>query len=451
MGSVTRAFAGYCATLRGEDLPVPVLDKVELCLLDMLAGALTARDFPWTRPAVESVRGRSGAGEATVVGTSIRAPAADAAFANAVMAHGTLQEDMHPGAASHIGVVVFPAALALAEWRHASGADLAAAVVAGYEVMGRLGRAIVDARFARLFRPTGTIGPMGVAAAAARLFQLGDERTVHALGLGGNFGGGLNQWAWTGAGEVYVHAGMAARSGIMAAVLAGLGATASEDIIEGEAGMLAAFGGVERASVLTEGLGRGFEILSVFHKPAPACNFVQTPCQAALDIVTASGLKARAIESVRVHTFPSAIAYPGCDWAGPFGSVLQAKMSIQFSVASVLVHGRLGGENFLSFDDPEVARVAARTELVADAAITAGFPARQGAEVEVRLVGGETRRARLDDVRPHGPDDVRARFRAAASAVFGAGRAEEIETAVAGLPSARDVAPLARLLALPAA
>ena len=123
-------------------------------------------------------------------------------------------------------------------------------------------------------------------------------------------------------------------------------------------------------------------------------------------------------------------------------------MSIQFSVASVFVHRALRDANFARYDDRETARIAARTELVVDPEFAAAFPARQGSEVEVRLAGGEKRRARLADVRSLGGYDVRARFPAAA-AVLGASRVAEIEERLAELRRLTDVAPLVRLLASP--
>ena len=97
-----------------------------------------------------------------------------------------------------------------------------------------------------------------------------------------------------------------------------------------------------------------------------------------------------------VRSFPEAIAYPGCDHAGPYRTQLQAKMSIQFSVAAVLVHGRLDDDVFRAFaPDGEAATLARRVRLENDAELARGYPQRQGAEVIVTLRDGRTVGRRL--------------------------------------------------------
>ncbi len=444
--SAARRLVRFARELRAAELPDKVVEKVELCVFDMLACSLTARDLPWSCQAVSWVRSLGAAAEATVIGANLRTVPSEAAFANAVQAHGLVREDMHTPSVSHCGVVVLPTALAIAEARHASGSELIAAVVAGYQAMGRLGRVVIDSENARVFRPTGLLGPVGGTLAAARLLALDEDTAVNALGLAGNLGAGLNEWAHTGGTEMFFQPGFAARNSVAAATLAAVGATASETILDGRAGMIAAFGGAARATLLSQDLGDDFEILAVYHKPAPACNYVQTPCQAALELATRDGIDSRQVDSVQVLTFPAALAYPGCDYAGPFTSMLQAKMSIQFSVASVLAHRDLAEGNFRRLDDPETTRMAARVELSTDPEFTAGYPSRQGAEVRVRLVSGQTLRKRLSDLRPVEPAEVRARFRAAATQIFGDRKAREIEETLGTLRQLDDVARLMKLL-----
>ncbi len=102
-------------------------------------------------------------GPCSIIGTSINAPAIDAVFANSVAGHGLVREDMHTGSVSHLGIVVLPPLLALAQARRVDGRSFAAAAVIGYEVGGRIGRALVTPEFARTFRPTGFTGPLAAA------------------------------------------------------------------------------------------------------------------------------------------------------------------------------------------------------------------------------------------------------------------------------------------------
>jgi 2-methylcitrate dehydratase PrpD len=149
--------ASAIAAKRDSDISAAAREKLKVCLLDFLACAFEAHGLPWARQA--QALATAGAGPCSIIGTSVKAPAIDAVFANGVAGHGLVREDMHTGSVSHLGIVVLPPLLALAEQRRVDGRSFAAAAMVGYEVGGRIGRAIVTPEFARTFRPTGFTGP----------------------------------------------------------------------------------------------------------------------------------------------------------------------------------------------------------------------------------------------------------------------------------------------------
>jgi 2-methylcitrate dehydratase PrpD len=434
------------AALSPAQLPEAVADKTKVCLMDLIGCAFEARDLPWSRQAVQLAQPVApGADAATVIGSPQPAAATDAAFANAVMGHGLVREDMHAGSISHLGIVVLPALLALAQSRPVAGRDFIAATAAGYEVGGQIGRAVMDAALARIFRPTGITGPIAAAAAGARLLGFDAGRTANALALAANTASGYNQWAHTGGSEMFFHAGFAARNALTAVRLAGLGAFASPSALDGEAGLFAALGKREAAARVTL-FGGPPELLSVYHKPVPACNFAQTPSQAALRIARESGCRPDRIASVVVRVPRAGAAYPGCDYRGPFAHVLQAKMSIQYNVAAALIRGGVSEDNFGLLDDARVRRLIGVTTLQVDDDMTRAYPGKQGGEVEVREDSGATHRVRLEDVVNAGAAEVRQRFRDATASVVGAARAREIEAFIDGLELSEDVGRLGTLL-----
>ena len=148
-------------------------------------------------------------------------------------------------------------------------------------------------------------------------------------------------------------------------------------------------------------------------------------------------------------TNPFAISYPGCDYRGPFSRLLQAKMSIQYSLASVLVHRRIDEGNFRDFRDPQIARLAGLIDLEADPEFTAAFPDRQGCELIVTMKDGRVLRDRVDDLRRPTAEEVRTRYRVSASHAVGEERAIAFEQAVERLESLPDAADLAAMLAVP--
>ncbi|MBV9507723.1 MAG: MmgE/PrpD family protein [Acidobacteriia bacterium] len=388
-----------------------VIEKVKTGLLDMLSCAFEARTLPWGEQAI-CLAGRASNGGAAIIGTPWRAAAADAAFANAVLGHGLVREDMHTGAVSHLGVVIYPVLLALAQEKPVNGRDFIAAAVSGYEVGAAVGRAIMDQEMVRRFRPTGITGPLAGAVAGSRILGLSEDASVSALGFAANTVGGLNEWPFSGGDEMFFHPGFAARNAVTATLLANFGGRASESALDGPAGLFSAFGKAEQIAAVAPFTGARPEILSVYYKPAPACNYAQTACQAALAL--AGSLEPSQIVSITVSVPAAAVNYPGCNSAGPFERILQAKMSIQYCVAATLRCGVIEEANYHLLNDPEILRLARIIKLESDTQFSAAYPQSQGAALVVSLRNGQTLRASLPDVNPATPPEIRERFRKAA-------------------------------------
>ena len=237
--------ATLAATLEVGAVPRPLIEKAKACLVYGLAVGIASAGAEQPKVAVRAqVSTPVGAGATRLV-DGRRTTAEDAAFANAVLFHSRCQEDAHP--VGHVGTVVLPAALAVAESLRATGAELIAAIIAGYEVALRIGRDHVTDLSARGFRSTSAYGVFGAAAAAAHLRQLDPEGTAHALALAANMAGGLRAFVAAGSDEFPYHAGLAARNGLLAAALAGAGAEGPLDVLGSDAGFFAAFGAAGRA------------------------------------------------------------------------------------------------------------------------------------------------------------------------------------------------------------
>ena len=428
---------------RDAGFPAAVRAKARACLLDFLGCAFEAGALPWSRQAASLAETD---GPCSIIGTPRRSSPTDAAFANAVAGHGLVREDMHAGAVAHLGVVVLPALLALAEQRgHCLAAFVDAAII-GYEVGARLGRAIVTPEFSRSFRPTGFVGPAAAAACCAALLRLDAGQTQSALSLAANMASGLNQWPHSGADDMFFHPGIATRNGLTAARLAERGAYGSEQALDGEAGLLTAMRPDRRAPPVTLFDGEP-EIMAVFFKPVPVCNFAQTPALAALDLVRRERPDPEAIARVRLRVTRAAKAYPGCDHAGPFARILQAKMSIQYAVASALLDGKIDEASYADLGAPARLALAGKIDIETDDAFTAAFPARQGAAIEVTLADGRTLSAALPDVRAAEIGQVTERFLGSAAGAVGraaAGRLREAIEEPQGAVAVADLMALAR-------
>ncbi|HEX4986801.1 MAG TPA: MmgE/PrpD family protein [Burkholderiales bacterium] len=437
---MARAVAG----LAPGDLPAQVADKVKLCLTDLIGCAFESRELPWSRQALQIAQAVP-AGGACIAAAPGRYAPGDAAFANAVMGHGLVREDMHSGSISHLGIVVLPPLIALAQTRKVAGREFIAAVAAGYEAGAKVGRAVMDADVARIHRPTGVTGPVAAAAAGARLLGLGVEQATSAIALGANLTAGFNQWAHTGGSEMFFHPGYAVRNAIAALGLAQAGAFISPSALDGDAGMFASLKKRSAASRVQLFDGEP-EILSVYHKPVPACNFAQTASQAALRIARDLRPAPERIAKIVVRVPRAGALYPGCDHTGPFEHILQAKMSIQYNVAAALIEGGVTEKNFALLNDARLHRLIGTMTLEIDDEMTRAYPELQGGEVEVREAGGAVHRLRLDNVVNATAQQVQERFRAALEAAAGAPRAREIEDCIQTLERSDDAGRLGALL-----
>ncbi|MBO9355889.1 MmgE/PrpD family protein [Bordetella petrii] len=439
-------WASFAAGLRARDLPAEVVGKAKLCLIDSLSGSLTVGAMLEDRCALALAEQRGAAGRATVIGTGVMTSPSDAAFVNAVAAANTSRSDTHPATASHPGTVVVPAALALAEARRRDGSALIEAVVAGYEIMCRLGLALITPEFAAIFRPTGMIAPTAAAIAAGRAAGAEPVALRHAASLATHTASGLNEWANCGTSELPYHSGFAARNGVDCALLAEAGTVSAPTIIEGRAGLLAGYGALGRAAALTAGLGREFHILDVIHKPAPACVFVQTPSQVAFQLVQ-DGVTAEDIEAIEIRVSRGAAMYPGCDSPGPVTDRQAAKLSIQFAVASVLAAGGIFDANWRDFEGGRANALAARCKVVIDEALTAAFPA-QGCHIAARLRDGRVARAGQADFMAMADGDVVERYARLAAARLGEERSTRAVELIERLETLDDVGELTACLRL---
>ena len=427
-----------------------VVAKAELCLLDYLSCAFAARRYPDVVATIDMAGVWPAATGCTVIASDLRLPPADAAYVNAVMGAAAARTDMHPAITAHCAPVVFPTALALAETMRASGPEFVRAVVAGYEAMARVGRVMVTDQFRRHFRATAVLGSIGGAIVAARLLKLPLDQAVSALALSANTASGLMEFGYSGEIDLFFQPANAARNAITAAFLARQGVAASKTILEGQAGLLAGFGGLERAREIVDTLRDGFEIEKVDFKRVPACVFVQAAAHAAEAIVLRESVDWRQVKNVQLRTFDAAVRYPGCDDPGPIDTLLGARMSLQFAVASVLARGELAEENFTDIRNPGIRALVPKVSLSVTDEYNAAYPKRQGADVTVTLDDGRVLAGQVAEVPSFDADGIVARYRRVAAAIMNPTQARALERASLGASKLGDMSHLVAQMALQA-
>ena len=329
----TVKLAKFAADLKYRDLPKEVVELAKVCILDALGATYLGATMPWGRIAIDYAGSSGGRAESVVLGGRRKADAKNAALANGTMAHAFETDDVLICALHHPGVVVVPAALAVAERERASGKALLKAVVAGYEVMNRAGKAIgTESHIMRGFFPTSTNGTFGAAAAAGVLLGLTAEQHVDALGIAGSQSGGLFEGIKEGVMTKRFGAGKAAENGVMAAELAQRGFTGSRTVFEGTWGYLKAFSDRPFPGELTANLGKTFNILETTFKPYPCCKALHSAIDATLELKREHRIKAADVAAVVVGGYEKLVKMH--DIYAP-ATAMSAQFSIPYVVASI--------------------------------------------------------------------------------------------------------------------
>ena len=338
--AVTMQLAKFVADLRFDDIPPAVLAKAKQHLLDGLGNQLAAATISEpARVVIGLIREWGGRDEATVVGYGFKAPVPHAALGNAMLGHGVELDDAHGKALTKAGSVLVPSTIAVGELNGASGQDVIAALVAGYDVAIRIGLAINPSHRKRGFHTTGTASVFGAAAATAKLCGGDAERVAWALGLAGMQAAGIQGFLDDPCMAKPFSPGKAAFNGTMAGLLAARGFTGPRTILESKEGFLRAYADEVKADELTRGLGREFKLPEVGFKPHAACRYAHGPIDAAQILRRRYALDAARIEKIVVQCSELSIRQAGRVEVPNLNSAMG---SMPFGVALALLRGGNG-------------------------------------------------------------------------------------------------------------
>lgn len=445
---LTVALADFISGASVDTLPPRITERAALHVLDTLGCALAFADLPWSAQTWAYVRSRGTHGPATVIGHGERVSPELAAFANAAFAHGFETDDTEMRTASHPGVVVVPAALALAQQQGASGAQFLAAVVAGYETMIRVGLGGVG-MMARGFHSTAVAGPFGAAAAGARLLGLGPEQTAHALGICASMAGGITEYAVSGGSVKRLHAAFAAQSGVEAAGLAAAGVTAPVQALEGRRGLFGAISAAPDPAAVVAGLGTDFALEGTGFKAYSCCAAQHSVIDAVADLQQAHGFTAADVAEVHVRQNTREF-----DVVGRIrrpSDVTSAQFSAAFGIALRLVTGSNGARDYLDavLDEPALLAVVDKVRYErAEEPIPGDGPC----AVRIRLADGAVHEMRVHHARgtagrPLTPDEVIDKFRRLVAGILSAEETARTVELVLGLPALADLGELTHVLA----
>jgi 2-methylcitrate dehydratase PrpD len=398
MESITRKLSEFICQLSYEQIPTQAIQRIKISVLDALGCALSGAHFEWSKVVNDFVQSQQGVHEASLWATGFMGPAANVVLGNGTMIHSFDFDDYYHKAKLHTGAPVIPTALALGEKENIDGKKFITAVVAGFEIMTHIGKAINPAASrTRGWHLTGTCGTFGAAAAAGSVWDLDINTMVSALGMAGTQSAGL--WAFTadGSESKRFHPGRAAQSGIIAASLALGGYQGPAKIIEAEdGGFFKATSHDFDFSKVTEGLGKKYDCQEVGIKPHAACASLHSSVDAALLLKKENNIVTEEIKKINVYNSELVNLQCGFKYA-PLGA-LQAQMSMQYCVARALMDEMLYLSQFSeeALSEPAVLDLASRVAFVFDEEINNIYPREFPSIVEIIMNDGQKYKTRVN-------------------------------------------------------
>lgn len=446
----------WAASTEAEVLPEAVRSKAKLCFLDYCGVALRADTFGTrsTRDGADQLvrwlQAEGNGGDSLVLGRSERLSPSAAALMNSYLGQSTSLDDTAVRSMSHPACAVVPAVLAVAPKSGSSGADMIAAIVAGYEVMVRIGRAVMPGLAKRGFHITAMTAPFGAAAAAARLMRLDAGQTAAALGIAGDLGAGMQEALFRSYAAGKLAVGRSTQAGIMAAELAADGMAGAPAFLEGPEGFFRAVSDEIHADLVCAGLGAEFEISEVGFKFHSGCRHWHAAVDGVIELRKRHGLGGEDVETVHVETYGEALRMnidrPA---AGD-----QARLSTPFAIAQALTGRDLVAGDVFTDEQlfrPDIQALMGRVTHSLNEAYERRYPLEWPVSVEIRTRDGKRFTAERD--RPMGEPGVTPaeavieKFVGFATPALGEAGAARVLAVMEGLEKAAGPAPLLDALA----
>lgn len=400
---VTQTLATYVAQGTFEALPPPVVEIIKNSLLDGLAVALAGSLEPASRKILAFVQEQGGTARSSVIGSGIRTSPVNAALANGVLVHALDYDDGIQIFSFHATSVMLPTIFALGEAEGLSGKEAIASFAYGLETAAALFRSANRREYDLGWHRTSTVGTLASAAAASKVLGLDPDQTQMALGIGASQASGIRQNF--GSMTKPLHSGLAARNGVMAALLAKSDFTSDAHSLEGKLGLCNVLFGAEnyRPELIIESLTHPFDYISAIRiKKYPACGQNTRPIDAMLALIREYDIRPEDIEQVECGVSPTVM---NTLFHSRPSTGLEGKFSLEFCLAAALIDRSVGLDHFTNerVRDPAVQRIIAKIGKYPDPSVP--HSGGKGPTVTIRLINGRelSRRVDMPEGQPYMP------------------------------------------------
>lgn len=349
-----------------EGCPPAALSTARLGIMDTIGVTLAGAPDDTTATFVRALAPTFAPGPALLLGDTRRVDVLSAALVNGTASHALDFDDCSNTMGGHPSAPIVPGLWALAEGQGASGRSFLVAYVAGFEAETRLGRAVNFHHYEKGWHPTGTLGVFGAAAACGHLMGLDEQRLAVALSLAASMASGLK--ANFGTMTKPFHVGHASRNGLMAAMMAAEGFTASAGALEHAQGFLQVYNGEGNfdAKRLVADWASPLDLIEpgIAYKRHPCCASTHPAVDALLGLRAEHGLHSGNVQSVESWTHPRRFKHT--NRPDP-RSGLDGKFSVQYVLARALAEGIVSLAHFSDEAVRDPATRAVMTKVVSAA------------------------------------------------------------------------------------
>lgn len=391
---ITQILSRFIADLEYEDIPEAVIATTKMYILDYYAACFAGIKIngKFNQIMEDIFFEMGGKEESAVLCKDKKLPVGNAAFLNAVYAHGADMDDGNRKAMGHVAAHVMSTVFALAETLDVSGKDIITAINAGYEVYNRAAAAVQPGLVRRGFHSTGTAGALACGAAAAKLLGLDEKGIYNAISLAAIQSSGLMLITESGQSCKPINPANAARSGILAAQLAQKGIESSVYPLESSKGWFHAMSDSVDETEITNGLGETFTICESYLKPYPSCRHTHCGIEAAVKIrqqflENYGGIDLQKIKQIVVHIYPNAIRVAGNIQMPRTDE--ESKFSIHYALATALRRGHFDLEDLNVADtESEIHEIIERIILIPDESMENAKEGIRGAKVCLECMDG---------------------------------------------------------------
>ena len=395
MTHMTKILSSFIAGLTYNDIPSEAIETTKMYIVDYYAACFAGIKVndKFNKAVEAELYEMGGREDSSVLHSDVKLPAMNAAFLNAVYAHGADMDDGNRKAMGHVAAHVMSAVFAVAEVLGSSGRDIITAINVGYEVYNRIAAAVQPGLVRRGFHSTGTAGAVACGAAVAKLMGLDENGIYNAISLSAIQASGLMIITESGQSCKPINPANAARVGILSARLAEKGIVASVYPLESQKGWFHAMSDNVDESAVTDGLGEVFTICESYLKPYPSCRHTHAPMEGALnirDIILEEYGEVRPddIAKIDVHVYNNAIRIAG-QIKVPMTSE-DSKFSIHYSLALALLTGGFSLDQLdISNITDDVRDIISKTELIEDASMENTKEGIRGARTVITMKSGK--------------------------------------------------------------